>query len=91
MNAFKSFMDLLTGSIRWALEKKMLFLGDHFKGTRGNYMRFRGKLDDCRSCPMQSICMKKPVKDQGRQVSFYAGYSKNDSCLELMKCRIDSE
>ena len=71
--------------------KQMMFQGDHFKGTRGNYMRFRGKLADCRSCPMQSTCMKKPVKDQGRQVSFYADYIETDSCLELMKRRIDSE
>ena len=71
--------------------KQMLFLGDHYKGTRGNYMRFRGKLDDCRSCPMQSECMKNPIRDQGRQVSFYADYIETDSCLELMKRRIDSE
>ena len=71
--------------------KQMMFQGDHYKGSRGNYMRFRGKLDDCRSCPMQSTCMKNPVKDQGRQVSFYADYIETDSCLELMKRRIDSE
>ena len=71
--------------------KQMMFQGDHFKGTRGNYMRFRGKLTDCRSCPMQSTCMKNPINEQGRQVSFYADYIETDSCLELMKKRIDSE
>ena len=35
--------------------------------------------------------MKNPIKDQGRQVSFYAHYIETDSCLELMKRRIDSE
>jgi transposase len=71
--------------------KQMLYLGDHFKGTRGNYMRFRGKLADCRSCPMQSSCMKKPIKDQGRQLSVCINTAETESCLELMKKRIDSD
>ncbi|NRB42581.1 MAG: transposase [Pseudomonadales bacterium] len=71
--------------------KQMMFQGDHFKGTRGNHIRFRGKISDCQSCPMQSRCMKKPIKDQGRQVSFYADYIETDSCLKLINKRIDSE
>jgi hypothetical protein len=46
--------------------KEMLFQGDHFEGARGIYSRFRGKLRDCRDCVMQTQCMKKPIKDQGR-------------------------
>ncbi|NRB42845.1 MAG: transposase [Pseudomonadales bacterium] len=37
--------------------KKMMFQGDHFSGTRGAYIRFKGKLTDCRDCPRQSQCM----------------------------------
>ncbi len=71
--------------------KKMLYKGDHHKGTRGDYIRFKGKLKDCRACPMQSQCMKKPVKEHGRQVSFFAAYKNKVSHHERMKKRIDSE
>ncbi|MEE8056322.1 MAG: IS1182 family transposase [Pseudomonadales bacterium] len=71
--------------------KEMLYLGDHFNSPRGNYLRFRGKLQDCRSCPMQSRCMKNPIKDQGRQVSFLPKEHEQESFLDLMAKRIDSE
>lgn len=69
----------------------MLYLGDHYKTSRGQYMRFRGKLPDCRSCSIQKQCMKNPVKDQGRQVSFLVEGQQKKSYLDLMKLRIDSE
>jgi hypothetical protein len=56
--------------------KEMLFQGDHLEGVRGFYSLFRGKLRDCRECVMQPQCMKKPIKDQGRQVSFLNESSK---------------
>ncbi len=71
--------------------KELLFLGDHFESTRGTYSRFRGKLPDCRSCKLQAKCMKKPIKDQGRQVSFLNKEQEKRSCLDLMKEKIDSE
>lgn len=71
--------------------KELLFLGDHFEETRGTYSRFRGKLPDCRSCKLQSKCMKKPIKEQGRQVSFLNKAQKKISGLDLMKEKIDSE
>jgi len=70
--------------------KEMLFLGDNFEGARGVYSRFRGKLKDCRECVMQTKCMKKAIKDQGRQVSFLNEAQEKVSCLDLMKQKIDS-
>jgi len=71
--------------------KELLFLGDHFEETRGTYSRFRGKLPDCRSCKLQAKCMKNPIKEQGRQVSFLNKEQEKKSCLDLMKEKIDSE
>lgn len=71
--------------------KEMLYLGDHFNGARGNYTRFRGQLKDCRDCRLQTRCMKKPVKDRGRQVSFLNAEQSKTSYLDLMKQKIDSE
>jgi transposase len=70
--------------------KEMLFQGNHFEGARGIYSRFRGKLRDCRDCDMQTKCMKKPIKDQGRQVSFLNEEQEKVTCLDLMKQKIDS-
>jgi len=70
--------------------KEMLFKGDHFKGARGMYSRFRGKLKDCRGCHLQTKCMKHPIKDQGRQVSFLNKEVEKITCLDLMKQKIDS-
>ena len=69
----------------------MLFLGDHFEGARGSYSRFRGRLKDCRNCKLQTRCMQKPVKAQGRQVSFLNAAQEKTSYLDLMKQKIDSE
>jgi transposase len=71
--------------------KELLFLGDHFEEVRGTYSRFRGKLPDCRSCKLQGKCMKNPIKEQGRQVSFLNKEQEKVSCLDLMKEKIDSE
>jgi hypothetical protein len=71
--------------------KELLFLGDDFETEREIYTRFRGKLPDCRSCPLQSSCMKNPVKEQGRQVSFLNKEQKKISCLDLMKEKVDSQ
>jgi hypothetical protein len=71
--------------------KEMTYLGDHYESARGRYMRFRGKLADCRSCSMQQDCMKNPVKDKGRQVSFLVEGQSHTSYLDLMKAKIDSE
>ena len=41
-------------------------------------------------CDLQTQCMKKPVKDQGRQVSFLNEEQEKVTCLDLMKQKIDS-
>jgi transposase len=71
--------------------KELVFLGDDFPGTRGSYSRFRGELSDCRNCEQQTVCMKNPVKEKGRQVSFLNNEQKQISYLDLMKEKIDSE
>lgn len=70
--------------------KELDFLGDHYEDVRGTYSRFRGKLTDCRTCSIQSTCMKNPVKEKGRQVSFLNEGQAKMSYLDLMKEKVDS-
>jgi len=70
--------------------KKLKFLGDDYEGVKGFYTRFRGELEDCRNCSMQSTCMRNPVKEKGRQVSFLNEGQEKITCLDLMKQKIDS-
>ena len=70
--------------------KKLKFLGDDYEGVKGFYTRFRGELEDCRNCSMQSKCMRNPVKEKGRQVSFLNDGQEKITCLDLMKQKIDS-
>jgi transposase len=70
--------------------KELRFLGDDYEGVKGVYSRFRGELEDCRNCSMQSECMRKPVKEKGRQVSFLNEGQEKITCLDLMKQKIDS-
>ena len=71
--------------------KEMLYQGNEFKGVSGKYTRFRGRLKDCRDCSLQTRCMKNPIKEQGRQVSFLNIEQSKKSYLDLMKQKIDSE
>ena len=71
--------------------KEMLYQGNEFKGVSGKYTRFRGRLKDCRDCSLQTRCMKNPIKEQGRQVSFLNIEQSKKSYLDLMKKKIDSE
>ena len=70
--------------------KELKFLGDDYEGIKGFYTRFRGELEDCRNCSMQSKCMRNPVKEKGRQVSFLNEGQEKITCLDLMKQKIDS-
>ncbi len=54
-------------------------------------MRFKSYLKNFRGCPLQAECMKKPLKEHGRQVSFLVDDKGNSNCLDLMKKKIDSE
>lgn len=71
--------------------KQMIYLGDHFESPKGNYMRFRAYLKDCRECHLQTACMKNPINKQGRQVSFLPEGQETTSYLDMMKRIIDSE
>jgi transposase len=84
-------VNLTTGVCICPAGNEMLYLGNHFEGARGTYSRFRGRLPDCRSCHLNGQCMKNPVKDQGRQVSFLNEEQQKVTYLDLMKKKIDSE
>ena len=69
---------------------KMMYHGDHFLINNKRYLRFKSFLKNCRVCPLQKQCMKNPVKEHGRQVSFLVDDENNTNYLDLMKQRIDS-
>lgn len=59
--------------------------------TKGKiYSRFTGYLKDCRVCPLQKQCMRKPPKSTGRQVQFLRSKSEKVSHSDRMKVKIDS-
>jgi DDE family transposase len=66
-------------------------------GTRmidGNrYQSFTGYLNTCRDCPLLKQCMRKPIKEQGRQVSIKLTTNKKSGLtnIDKMKERIDSD
>jgi len=70
---------------------KMLCNGEHEDEERGIYLRFRGKLVDCRSCELSKRCMRNPVRSRGRQVQFLKEETARVKNAELMKQKIDSE
>jgi len=66
----------------------------HEHSHNGNrYITFNGYLKDCRACPLQTQCMRHPVKERGRQVSFQIEKASAGkvSAIDTMKARIDSE
>lgn len=69
---------------------EMMYHGDHYMINNKRYMRFKSYLNNCRECPLQSECMKKPLKKDGRQVSFVVEEENNTNYLDLMKAKIDS-
>jgi transposase len=55
------------------------------------YIRFQGYLKDCRTCPLQSQCMRKVPKKTGRQVQFLINQAGNSvSYTDKMRVKIDS-
>lgn len=69
----------------------MMYHGDHFVINNKRYLRFKSYLKNCRACPQQNQCMRKPLREHGRQVSFVADDKNNTNYLDLMKHRIDSD
>ena len=56
-----------------------------------SYCRFTGYLKDCRTCSLQSQCMRKPPVKTGRQVQFLTNSKrKPPSYTDKMKVKIDS-
>ncbi len=70
---------------------EMMYHGDHFIINNKRYLRFKSYLKNCRACPLQKDCMKNPLKEHGRQVSFAVESESNTNYLDLMKAKIDSE
>ena len=69
----------------------MMYHGDDFDINNKKYHRFKSRLKNGRACPLQSKCMKRPLKDHGRQVSFVVEGEDNRNYLDLAKQRIDSD
>ena len=70
---------------------EIMYHGDQFEINGRQYHRFKSYLKNCRACPIQSECMKKPLNEHGRQVSFRVDREDNHNYLDLMKQKIDSE
>lgn len=70
---------------------EMMYHGDHFEINNKRYHRFKSMLRNCRGCPLQSRCMKRPLKEHGRQVSFVVEGESNKNYLDLMKQKVDSD
>lgn len=70
---------------------EMMYHGDHFEINGKKYHRFKSYLKNCRVCPMQNKCMRKPLGEHGRQVSFRVDITGNQNYLDLMKEKVDSE
>ncbi len=58
-----------------------------------DYINFTGYLAKCSACPLQKQCMRKPVKECGRQVSIKLerDVATNLSSIDRMKEKIDSD
>ncbi|MGV2871505.1 transposase, partial [Colwellia sp. E150_009] len=82
--------DETTQTCRCPAGNEMWRSGINVNSFNQQYTRFCGYLKDCKSCPLQQQCMRKPPIKTGRQVQF-----KNDeSCKQLsyidkMKVKID--
>jgi hypothetical protein len=64
--------------------------GINVKSNNKGYTRFGGYLKDCKTCPLQAQCMRKPPTYRGRQVQFsYDASRKLLSYGDKMKVKID--
>ena len=52
---------------------------------------FTGYLKDCRTCPLQRQCMRRPPAKSGRQVTLSKGLPTEANAIERMKRKIDSD
>ncbi|MFC4701596.1 transposase [Glaciecola siphonariae] len=77
----------LAGNVMWLTSRKPHTNNDQ------RYLTFHGYLKDCRTCPVQSQCMRNPPKERGRQVTFPAlgKPTKAASLIQIMKDKMDSK
>ena len=71
------------GKTLWRQSTSIMTNGKH-------YSRFTGYLKDCRVCPLQKQCMRKPPKSTGRQIQFLTNRVQSVSHSDRMKVKIDS-
>ncbi|KZN15486.1 transposase [Marinomonas sp. TW1] len=83
--------DGTTQTCRCPAGNEMWCSGTNVKSGNQEYERFCGYLKDCKVCPLQQQCMRKPPKDRGRQVQFLNDQSRKKlSYGDKMKTKIDS-
>ena len=70
--------------------KTLWLQSPNIKTKDKSYSRFTGYLKDCRACPLQKQCMRKPPKSTGRQVQFQLNKASLVSFSDRMKVKIDS-
>ena len=71
--------------------KEMMYHGEQEDPVRSTYLRFRGRLQDCRSCRLSGRCLRNKVTKRGRQILIRNENKKRTSHLDLMKQKVDSE
>ncbi len=83
--------DEATQTCRCPAGNDMWRCGKNVNSYNQQYIRFCGYLKDCKGCPLQQQCMRKPPIKTGRQVQFKQDKScKQLSYIDKMKVKIDS-
>jgi len=72
--------------------KEMWCRGPAYEKYGNRYVAFSGYLKDCRDCPLVKQCMRKPIKEIGRQVTIRIGNATESlpNILSEMRTKIDS-
>nr|WP_269815525.1 transposase [Algibacillus agarilyticus] len=78
------------GSCHCPAGKKLWRQSKHIQTGDKIYVRFTGYLKDCRACPLQAQCMRKPPQKTGRQVQFELNADTQLNHTARMKIKIDS-
>ena len=83
--------DEATQTCRCPAGNNMWRSGVNVNSHNQKYTRFCGYLKDCKVCPLQQQCMRKPPIKTGRQVQFKNDESRKKlSYIDKMKVKIDS-
>ena len=83
--------DEATQTCRCPAGNDMWRSGVNVNSHNQKYTRFCGYLKDCKVCPLQQQCMRKPPIKTGRQVQFKNDESRKKlSYIDKMKVKIDS-